>query len=328
MPYCPHCAFPIASKLKTAKCPNCGRNRVFLVSQEPQLDHNVVTAAGESDLEGGNSFVGYFLLATAGFFLLAPLVFESAFLFGFSIGLASGLASLIFLIPEWNKKRNIPVAGYLDHLRNLETTKASLKKKITELEHLVERQKRHNSERSHKRLELVSAALKNRRRKLDLIRETEFIIESKRHASEIENLAQELASTKDIESVEKRFDQSFTDISEWLNSVPSQCISQAGTNARRAIDKAFGLQTEIMEKIEDRLVTRALDGDSDLADTFALEKVHDLLQVGEFESSFNHLDLEEMIAADDEYSKINAEIRLLRDGIQHDFDAETDIEME
>ena len=56
--------------------------------------------------------------------------------------------------------------------------------------------------------------------------------------------------------------------------------------------------------------------------------MHDFLDKMSIQDHLNTLEMEETIAADEEYLKINAELRLIKDGITHDFPNDTYIDME
>ena len=63
-------------------------------------------------------------------------------------------------------------------------------------------------------------------------------------------------------------------------------------------------------------------------ETFALEKVHEFIEKSAFDDDLGAIEMEESVEADEEYLRINTELRLIRDGVKHDYAAETQIELD
>ena len=223
-----------------------------------------------------------------------------------------------------------PDKGYIDHLADLKETRENLNEKISELTNLLERQKDIHSDRAENRRHLVEAALANRLLKLDLITETEFIIESRKKISRIEALARDLEDGINLKQTEKEIDRAFADIKQWMKNAPDQCRSSAGKKTRESLEEVFAFRGEIVEQLEDRMVMRALndENENETDEAFTLEKVHRFIEKSALDTELDGLDMKESIAADEEYIRINTELRLIRDGIKHDFASETEIELE
>lgn len=271
----------------------------------------------------------FFSLCTVAFLGIGLMVRGPVGLFWSFIGVMTGVIGFC-CIRDLHKNmfldRN-PARGYIDHLRDLNESKMVLDTKIGELEHLLGRQDTQHSERAENRKRLLSAALKNRRLKLQLIDETEFIIESRRKISHIEALAQDIRKGKNLRDSERQIDRAFTDMNEWMKEAP-QCRSVSGQKVRKSLEQAMALHGAIREQIEDRLVMRALDERADLLEGEVFEKVHEFLERHTLVDNFQALEMEEFVAADEEFTRINAELRLLKDGLKHHFENDTLVDLE
>lgn len=271
----------------------------------------------------------FFSVCTIAFLAIGVVVRGPVGLFWSFVGLMTGVIGFCCfrdLHKNLFLERN-PAKGYIDHLRDLSESRAALETKIGELENLVGRQETQHSERADNRKRLLTAALKNRRLKLQLIDETEFIIESRRKISHLEALAQDIREGKNLRESEMQIDRAFTDINEWMKEAP-QCRSASGQKVRQSLEQAIALHGSIREQIEDRLVMRALDERAESEEGVVFEKVHEFLERHALLDDFHALEMEESVAADEEFTRINAELRLLRDGLKHHFENETLVDLE
>ncbi len=73
---------------------------------------------------------------------------------------------------------------------------------------------------------------------------------------------------------------------------------------------------------------RALDDESDFDEADALEKRHEFIERTAFDADLSAIEMEEAVAADEEYLRIHTELRLVRDGIKHDFAGQTGIDLD
>ena len=317
-----------------SSCPNCGRVRVRFQEKRPSV-YSTSTAYQSRETSRGtfvSSFLACGLIAfSALFFLTMGIVIRGAVGLMWDVfGLIAGGAAVYGFLDLYRNAsvdRN-PAKGYIDHLEDLGESREALQKKITELEELISRQKSQGSQRAANRLRLLSAALKNRNVKLDLVEETDFIIESKRKIARLEALSQDIANGKNLRSTEQEINEAFREMKKWLRVAPRSFRSSAGAKVRGSLEQAMSLHSDIAEQIEDRLVMRALDGESESEEAVALEQVHDFLEKTQLTDDWNELELEEFAAADEEYLRINAELRLMKDGVTHDFLEKTQIDLE
>lgn len=73
---------------------------------------------------------------------------------------------------------------------------------------------------------------------------------------------------------------------------------------------------------------RALDEDDASDNQFALEQIHQFLARESFRDDPVYSELAECVATDEEYLRINTELRLMRDGIKGNFNSSPQLEME
>ena len=322
MAYCPHCAYSMPMHGKSTDCPNCGRKRVRLQGKLPSFYSNISALEKREKAQGTylSSFVAGTVIAlcSLGCLALGIILRTGMGLLWDLLGLlAAGAAIYCFyeLYRNLAIDRN-PEKGFIDHLKDLAESRAALETKIAELKHLVSRQNEHSSERAANRLQLVTAALQNRERKLALVNETEFIIESQRKISRIEALAQELVSGNSPGATEHQIDVAFSDLGKWMQAAPHKFHSAAGKKVHQTLERAFSFHSDIREQIEDRLVMRALEEEAGSGETFALDQIHKFLERNRFSDGMGNSELAECVATDEEYLRISTELRLLRDGIK------------
>ncbi|MEO0413373.1 MAG: hypothetical protein AAF226_00315 [Verrucomicrobiota bacterium] len=332
MPYCPHCAHPIPERSPVADCPNCGRGRVKLCPHEPEAPMVEVSALQLNEQQAGSKKEDWLLLLflsqTFLLLLVLALVLRGQF-FMFLLPAAGILfwgADVLKSILRPRKKRI--KKGYIDHLTDVRHSIRSLQSKITELDKLVARQDLMDSERSDQRKRLLTEALNNRRLKLRLAKETDYIIESQRLQDRFGSLVIDLENYNLDNHLEQRVDRFFTDLKFHLSILPAAPLTSVGKDTLRDLEETLGLMKQVMEQIEDRKVLQALDEEGP-CEAIPLDRIHSRLSD---RSSLNRWEVDsisESIQADEEYSKINTEIRKLRDGISGGLATETfDLDLE
>lgn len=318
-------------------CPNCGRTRVKPIDRRPSV-YTDSTAFELSEAGKGTFFsslaaaiaiaVCSLLFISMGLFMRSPLS-----LLWILLGvIGGGVAVYSFRdISQTFRLGGKPALGYIDHLRELEKSRIALREKIAELKVLIKRQHPRQSERAANRLKLVTSALKNRERKLELIDEAEFIIEAKRRISRISALAQDLAERRRPRETEKNIEAAFSEMKIWVKKLPTHFQSGAAKRVYESLLQAMELHADIMEQIEDRVVMRALDdgsGGTKSDDALALEEIRLFLDKSSIQSELDAYEIEEAIATDEEFIRINTELRLMKDGIKQDFTTDPFVDLD
>ncbi len=270
-------------------------------------------------------------------FCVALVLFYFGFWIHNAVGLIFDLIGIVTVFSAWCLAANsirrawidrAPQMGYIDYLQGLTESRTILEAKIAELESLKDRQQTFKSERADTRLKLLDAAIENRKLKLALVAESQYIINSRRKMSGIQALVQGIGGGGYSAELEKELGEAFVDLRDWTEQVPSEWKSAAGKKIRTSLDKMLVFHTILCERIEDRKVLAAVAEEGESAGSSSLEGVQELIEQTAFDTECDALDMEEVVSADEDYLRINTELRLARDGIRHDFPGETLLELD
>lgn len=303
-----------------ATCLNCGHRRLKLKKGVPPPQPTV--KFGQSNPDSPWSSLAFTLLIllcgaiffAMGIFMRSPLGVLWGLLGALGISVAIYCLRDLIRTCQWGRK---PEKGYIAHLKELADEREIVMSRIKELEKLLGRQRPDRSERAANRTKLLNAALDNRKTRLSLIYEAAFIIESKRRISRIEALAQDLARKANPRETEKHLDTAFTDLKSWIAEQPVDCLSQTGRRVQETLRHSAELHKEIREQIEDRLVMRALDDDPEPDVAEILARIDSFLDQSLLRDNQSVSEIVEAMASDEEFIKINTELRLWKDGIKH-----------
>lgn len=312
---------------KKITCPNCGRKKVKLKNKKPAV-YSSVSAVEAKEAVSGTFFssLGLAIMITIISLVLIAMGIASRTPFGYlcsALGIVGAFVAA-YCYRYWSRNFTVdrkPEKGYIDFLNDIQESRGVLQEKIEQLEYLKKRQRPRESERAANRTKLLKAALNNRTLKLQLLDEAEFIIEAKKRISRIEALAQDLTRKKSNHTdIEKRVEKAFIEIKKWMANLNIDCQSVAGMKVYHSLEQAMGLHSDIMEQIEDRLVMQAIDGNTETDEIFALEHIQEFLEKSSLQEGLEAFEINEAAAADEEFIKINTELRLLKDGIKDGVD--------
>jgi hypothetical protein len=168
---------------------------------------------------------------------------------------------------------NSPQKGYIDHLQDLEESRAALEGKIAGLESLKDHQPSFASERAGNRLKLLDAALENRKLKLALVHESQFAIQARRQIAKIQALVQSFSQSGYSADLEKELSEALVDLQNQAEQAPREWKSAAGKRIRLALDKLLTLAPALRERIEDCKILAAVDEERESAGSTALAGV-------------------------------------------------------
>lgn len=275
----------------------------------------------------------FFCLCTVGFVGFAMFLRGPASLIWGILGIVSGIFAFNYVASCYRRliSERKPRIGYLDQLKDLDQSRRLLIDKVAELSALADRQRSQQSDRAASRLKLLEAAIKNRQLKLDLVQETQFIIESKRKLSHLKSLSQQIGAGRRLAEAEKEIEIAFSEMEQWVAQAP-ECRSSYGLGVKQSLEAAMGMCQSIGEQIEDRLVIAALDRDGESSESQALERVHSFLETAGLDHTASDdsqaAEFSELVAADDAYHEIRTELRLMQDGITHDFGGDSSIDLD
>lgn len=305
-------------------CPNCGRTRVRLEKYKPNaaLSNPKQDPAKVSSIfwnsvvkRSGISFLIFYPIVAMS---IASWVPEDAFAF-IAITVSLSLSALYFTVKlrRHNRIYRTPQRGYIYHLGILNHSARRLEDEIAKLRRLAEDQNS-DSERSVNRLRVVNDAIANRELRLHLILETCFIIKAKRRMSRISALARDMSDRVNLVESEKNLRFFILEIQNWLNERPTDYRSVAGRRMYQSLIESSELFREMLEQLEDRRVMRAIDGGTVNAPSegLALKQIEQFLDDALVQPEYDLFEVEEVVATDEEYLKINTELRLIKDGIR------------
>lgn len=324
MAYCPYCLFMMPSYGSRVDCPNCGRAEVRLerfkpaaALSDPNIDEEEIRSIFRKSVvkRSAISFVIFypiFALSTASWVpenYFAPIV----------ITLSASLSLLYFLL-KWGRHIRIyhtPEQGYTYHLGVLNQSAAVLEDGLQNLRTLANEQDG-TSERSANRLRLLQDAIANRELRLQLIDETSFIIKAKRRLSRISALAQDMSDRLRLRETEKNLRFFLRELQSWLEKRPETYRSFAGQKMYKSLTESEVLFREVLEQLEDRRVMRAIDGGTAHApgEGLALKQIEQFLGETLIQPEYDLFEVAEVAEADEEYLKINTELRLIQDGVR------------